>query len=82
MSINLITVHVVSKMYVLLLSPGILVDHRHARLVKESVAEVSRCVKKLVTVEQVCATSIFHYSSSCYISTENVFKRVEVEWLT
>ena len=60
----------------------VLVDGRHANLVKESVGELSRCVKKLVTVKQVCATLIFDYSSSCYISTENLFKRVEVEYLT
>ena len=82
MSSNLIAVHVVSKMYVLLLFSEILFDGRHAKLVKESVAELSRCVKKLVTVKQVCATLIFHYFSSCYMSTENLFKRVEVEWLT
>ena len=65
MSSNLITVHAISKMYVLLLFSEILVDGRHAKLVAESVADLSRCVKKLVTVKQVCATSNFSFNSCC-----------------
>ena len=71
---NLITVHAVSKFKMCLLFSfsEILVDGRHAKLVAESVADLSRCVKKWVTVKQVCATSYLQGVSKNSLQLGNI----------
>ena len=82
MSRNLIAVHALSKFKMCLLFSfsDILVDDRHAKLVAESVADLSRCVKNWVTVKQVYATwEIGKMANFCFfyaIAGTKWYKRV------